>query len=76
MSRICGFALAGLLTLAGVPALADPPVALPSPAPVTMPAPAPPWLPAVRGPIVLLALLLLAAALGLELRRRWPPRTP
>lgn len=41
-----------------------------------MPPPAPPWLPKVRGPMVVLALLLLAAALGLELRRLWPPKTP
>jgi len=64
------------MTLAGVPAVADPQLASPSPTAVTMPPPAPPWLPTVRGPIVLLALLLLAAALGLELRRRWRPRTP
>jgi len=51
-------------------------MATPSPSPLTMPQPASPWLPKLRGPLVVLALLLLATALGFEIRRLWPSRTP
>jgi hypothetical protein len=73
LSRWRIVAPAGLLILGGR-AMADP--SAPSPKPLAMPPPAPPWLPAVRGPLVLLALALLLAALIIELRRWWPPRAP